>query len=124
MPIVNVHMATGHSAAQKTAFLKQASQAIVDSIGAPLPSVRITLHEVPRENVIVGGEIGRETVVLRAYLIHGRTDAQKAAFFAALNKVTKETLDVGDDAVRVIVHDVPNTDMGVQGGISAKAAGR
>ncbi|MDD7990603.1 tautomerase family protein, partial [Achromobacter xylosoxidans] len=59
MPILNVQIMQGHSAAQKTALLKAASQAVVESIAAPLSSVRIVLQEIPAEHVIVAGEIGK-----------------------------------------------------------------
>ena len=59
MPILNVQIMQGHSAAQKTALLKAASQAVVESIAAPLSSVRIVLQEIPAEHVIVRARSAR-----------------------------------------------------------------
>ncbi|HBL64604.1 MAG TPA: 4-oxalocrotonate tautomerase, partial [Achromobacter sp.] len=85
MPILNVQILQGHSAAQKAALLRAASDAVVQSIAAPLPSVRIVLQEVPAENVIVAGEIGKRMVRVDVALIEGRDEAKKAALIAALN---------------------------------------
>jgi|EndMetStandDraft_3_1072993.scaffolds.fasta_scaffold333706_2 4-oxalocrotonate tautomerase family enzyme len=124
MPIVAMQIMTGYSAAQKTALLKTSSQAIVDSIAAPLASVRITLQEIEPAHVIVAGEIGHPMARADVKLITGRTEALKDALFAALNGAICESLGIAGDDVRIIVTDVPKTDMGVANGISAKAAGR
>jgi 4-oxalocrotonate tautomerase family enzyme len=113
MPILNVQIMEGHTAAQKAALLQAASNAVVESIAAPLPSVRIVLQEVPAEHVIVGGEIGKAMARVDVALISGRDEAKKAALIAALNQ-----------AVCVLLRDVPNTDMGAANGITAKANGR
>lgn len=47
MPIVNLQIMEGHDAQRKAALLRASSQAIVDSIGAPVQSVRIMLQELP-----------------------------------------------------------------------------
>lgn len=124
MPILNVQIVQGHSAAQKAALLTAASNAVVTSIAAPLPSVRIVLEEVPAENVIVAGEIGKRMARVDVDLIEGRDEAKKAALMAALNEAVCASIDISGEDVRVLIHDVPKTDMGVANGISAKAAGR
>lgn len=124
MPILNVQILQGHSAAQKAALLTAASNAVVESIAAPLPSVRIVLQEVPAENVIVAGEIGKRMVRVDVALIEGRDEAKKAALIAALNLAVCTSIDISGDDVRVLIRDVPKVDMGVANGISAKAAGR
>ncbi|MNL65665.1 4-oxalocrotonate tautomerase [compost metagenome] len=97
---------------------------MVESIAAPLPSVRIVLQEVPAENVIVAGEIGKRMVRVDVALIEGRDEAKKAALIAALNQAVCTSIDISGDDVRVLIRDVPKVDMGVANGISAKAAGR
>ncbi|KAG0921898.1 hypothetical protein G6F31_020126 [Rhizopus arrhizus] len=124
MPILNVQILQGHSAAQKAALLKAVSNAVVESIAAPLPSVRIVLQEVPAENVIVAGEIGKRMVRVDAALIEGRDEAKKAALIAAVNQAVCTSIDISGEDVRVLIRDVPKGDMGVANGISAKAAGR
>ena len=124
MPILNIQIMQGHSAAQKTSLLKNCSQAVVDSIAAPLPSVRIVLDEVAPGHVIVAGEIGKAMALLRVRLIVGRTDEKKAALIAALNQAVHESIGISGQDIRVIITDVPKGDMGVAGGVTALAAGR
>ncbi|WP_447921162.1 tautomerase family protein [Achromobacter aegrifaciens] len=124
MPILNVQIMQGHTAAQKAALLKAASDAVVESIAAPLPSVRIVLQEVPGEHVIVGGEIGKAMVRVDVALISGRDEAKKAALIAALNQAVCSSIGISGQDVRVLLRDVPNTDMGAANGLTAKANGR
>jgi 4-oxalocrotonate tautomerase family enzyme len=124
MPILHVHVLSGWPSAKKTALLKNATQAVVESLGAPLRSVRIMLHEIDPEHIIVGGETGKQSVVFHVHLIVGRTEAQKNALYVALNSAACESLGVAGDDVRVLLDDIPNTDMGMANGVSAKAAGR
>lgn len=124
MPIITTHLPAGYSSAQKTELLQQSTQAVVDALGAPLHSVRITLQEHAPENTIVAGEIGARHVLYIAYLIEGRTNELKSALIAALDNAATACLGLTSDDVRVIVRDVPKSDMGVAGGISALAAGR
>lgn len=124
MPTLNVQIVQGRSAQQKATLLKNLSQAVVDSIGAPLPSVRAILTEVPADHVIVAGEFGKDVAQVLALLIVGRTEAQKAALIAALSRAVHESIDISEQDVRVIVRDIPNTDMGMAGGVTAKSVGR
>ena len=124
MPILNVQIMQGHSAAQKTALLKAASQAVVESIAAPLSSVRIVLQEIPAEHVIVAGKIAKAMARFDAALIEGRDEARKAALIAALNQAVCASIGITGEDVRGLIRDVPKTDMGVANGLSAKAAGR
>jgi 4-oxalocrotonate tautomerase len=124
MPTIHAHITSGPSAQQKSALLQAASQAVVESLGAPLRSVRLMLHDVAREDIAVGGEVGRDSVVFHVHMIVGRTEDQKQALFTALTKAAGSTLGVDGENVRVIVQDVPNTDMGMANGVSAKNTGR
>ena len=124
MPMLNVQILQGHSAAKKTELLKKLTQSVVDSIGAPLASVRVVLQEIPAEHVIVAGEIGKEMVMITVGLIRGRTEDQKAAVIAAIFEATEQAIGVSKHNIRVILFDRPATDFGVAGGITAKAAGR
>ncbi|MDO9023527.1 tautomerase family protein [Zwartia sp.] len=124
MPMLNVQILQGHSAAKKTDLLKMLTQSVVDSIGAPLASVRVVLQEIPPEHVIVAGEIGKEMVMITVGLIRGRTEDQKAAVIAAMAQATEQAIGVSKQNIRVILFDRPATDFGVAGGITAKAAGR
>jgi len=124
MPMLNVQILQGHSAEKKTDLLKKLTQAVVDSIGAPLASIRAVLQEIPAEHVIVAGEIGKEMVMITVGLIRGRTEDQKAAVIAAIFEATEQAIGVSKQNIRVILFDRPATDFGVAGGVTAKAAGR
>lgn len=124
MPILNMQIMQGYSTAQKAQLLQNCSQAIVDSIAAPLPSIRIVLDEVAPEHVIVAGELGKPMALVLARLIEGRSTEKKAALIAALSRAVHHSLDLSEQDIRVIIRDVPKTDIGVAGGITALAAGR
>ena len=124
MPILNVQISQGSSASQKTALLQKMTQAVVDSVGAPLASIRIVLQEVPPEHVMVAGEVGKEMALVTANLIEGRTDALKAALIAALANAIEQATGISTQNVRVVLYDIPKTDLGVAGGRTALAAGR
>lgn len=124
MPMLNVQILQGHSPAKKTDLLKKLTQSVVDSIGAPLASVRVVLQEIPADHVIVAGEIGKEMVMITVGLIRGRTEDQKAAVIAAMFEATEQAIGVSKQNIRVILFDRPATDFGVAGGVTAKAAGR
>ena len=124
MPIINIQIMQGHSAEQKIALLKNMTQAVIDSIAAPLPSIRVVILETPRENVIVGGELGKDMALATVGLISGRTEELKAALVAALANAVEKSIGLSIQNVRTIILDTPTTDMGVAGGRTAKAAGR
>lgn len=124
MPILNIQIVQGRSAQQKKALLTSVSQAVVDSIAAPVASVRIMLSEIPAENVIVAGELAKEAALVGVMLISGRTEEKKAALLAAVSRAVHQSIDISEQDVRIVITDVPNTDMGMAGGVSAKSAGR
>lgn len=124
MPILNILLNQNPAPAQKKELLEAASQAVVDSISAPLANVRAAVQAVAPEDTIVAGQIGTPMAQIDVYLLPGRTEDQKAALIAALSKAVAQTVQISDQDSRVIIHDMPVTDMGVAGGVSAKAAGR
>jgi len=124
MPILNVQIMQGHSVSQKADLLRNMTQAIVDSVKAPLHTVRIVLEEVPTHHVIVAGEMGKPMVLVTANLIEGRTEELKAALIHALAHAVEQSIGLSIQDVRVILYDIPKTDIGVAGGKTAKAAGR
>ena len=124
MPILNVQISQGLTAAQKTSLLQKMTQAIVDSVSAPLASIRIVLQEIPPEHVIVAGELGKEMALVTANLIQGRSDELKAAFIAGVANAVEQSTGISTQNVRVVLYDIPKTDLGVAGGKTALAAGR
>ena len=57
MPLVNVHMADGRSAAQKKALMAAITDAMHEHIGAPRESVRVWINEFPNTDFMAGGEV-------------------------------------------------------------------
>jgi len=57
MPLIEVHLLEGRTNDQKKALMKAITQAVHESIGAPLPSIRIWLQELPPTEYMVAGEL-------------------------------------------------------------------
>lgn len=55
MPIVEITLLEGRSETQKRTLVKEVTDAIVSSIGAPKEAVRIILREIPPGHFAVGG---------------------------------------------------------------------
>lgn len=60
MPLVQVHLIEGRTAEQKKRLLDAVTRAVQESIGAPLPSIRVWLHEFGAEDYMIGGELASE----------------------------------------------------------------
>ena len=56
MPICEITMIEGRSREQKRALMREVTDAIVRSVGAPAASVRIILREIPADHFAVAGE--------------------------------------------------------------------
>ena len=56
MPIVRIEIAEGRSGEEKTRLMKAVTDAIHESIGAPLSTIHIMLKESPGEHIMIGGE--------------------------------------------------------------------
>lgn len=55
MPIVEITLLEGRTFAQKEKLVTKVTEAIVESLDAPLDSVRIILREVPAYHFAAGG---------------------------------------------------------------------
>ncbi|NYT35560.1 tautomerase [Allopusillimonas soli] len=124
MPYVTITASQDIPADQKKQLLQRASDAVVDSIGAPLASVRVMLHELPDGHYLNAGQFGTKALMFVVDFIEGRTEAQKAALIAALSKAGSDITGISEQEVRVRLIDFPKTNMGMAGGVSALAAGR
>lgn len=124
MPILTIKIPAGHSSDQKTALLNGLTDAVLKSLNAPLHTIRISIDEVPPENTIVAGVLGQPNALVHVGLIAGRSEQLKAAMIAAVAHAVEKAIGLSTEHTRVLIHDYPTTDMGVAGGISAKAAGR
>lgn len=124
MPTIEAFINEGHGDGRKQDLIERLTAAVVAAVDAPADSVRVILTEAPRANIGVGGSPAQAgQAVLQAFLIAGRTDAQKVALIAALTGAAVASLGVRAPDVRVFIKDVPNTDFGL-GGRTAAALGR
>jgi 4-oxalocrotonate tautomerase len=60
MPLIEVHLLEGRSEEQKKALLGAITQAVHESIGAPLPTIRVWIQEFSQKEYMVAGELAAE----------------------------------------------------------------
>lgn len=60
MPLIQVNMIEGRTTDQKAAMLKAITVAVHESIGAPVASIRVWIHEFPATDFIAGGQLASE----------------------------------------------------------------
>lgn len=57
MPLVSVSMAKGRTVEQKRALLEGITKVVNETLGAPVPSIRVWVNEFEPTDFIAGGEI-------------------------------------------------------------------
>jgi len=57
MPLVEIHMLEGRTDEQKMALLDGVTEAIRDSLGVPLTSIRVWIQEFSSKDFMVAGEL-------------------------------------------------------------------
>jgi len=57
MPLIEVHLLEGRTDEQKENLLSAITRAVHESIGAPLPSIRVWIQEFPPREYMVAGEL-------------------------------------------------------------------
>lgn len=124
MPYVIISASQGLSADKKKQLLQSASDAVVESIGAPLANVRIMLHELGDGHYLNAGQFDTQALMYQVDFIEGRTDEQKSALIAALSRSGNAVTGMSESEIRVRVVDYPKGNMGMAGGVSARQAGR
>jgi 4-oxalocrotonate tautomerase len=55
MPLIQVHLAAGRTDEQKRALLTAITEAVHNSIGAPIPSIRVWISEMQPTEFMAGG---------------------------------------------------------------------
>ena len=60
MPLIQVNMLEGRTPEQKEALLRSITDAVHESIGAPVESIRVWIHEFPRTDFISAGVMATE----------------------------------------------------------------
>ena len=123
MPILSVLVNQNPGPEQRTRLFESATQAVVDSLGSPVANVRVSLETIAPEDGMIAGVQGEPMALVKAYLLPGRTEEQREALIGALSAAVESSLGVTGNGTRIIIHDIPLTDLGM-GGISAKKAGR
>jgi 4-oxalocrotonate tautomerase len=57
MPLIEIHLLEGRTDEQKEKLLAAITQAVHDSIGAPLPSIRVWIQEFSPKEYMIAGEL-------------------------------------------------------------------
>jgi 4-oxalocrotonate tautomerase len=57
MPLIEIHMLEGRSDQQKRALLDAVTEAVRESIGAPLSTIRVWVQEFSPREYMVAGEL-------------------------------------------------------------------
>jgi 4-oxalocrotonate tautomerase len=60
MPLIEIHLLEGRSDEQKKALLTAVTQAVQDSIGAPLESIRVWIQEMPPKDFMAAGVLAAD----------------------------------------------------------------
>jgi 4-oxalocrotonate tautomerase len=55
MPIANINIIEGRSDEQKEALVAEVTSAINRAIGAPEETIRVLIHDIPKQNWGIGG---------------------------------------------------------------------
>ncbi len=56
MPIVHVHILEGRSDEKKGRMAQRVTQAVSETLGAPVESIRVLVHEASSDDWYVGGK--------------------------------------------------------------------
>jgi 4-oxalocrotonate tautomerase len=57
MPLIEIHLLEGRTDEQKRALLTAVTKAVQESIGAPLPSIRVWVQEMSPKAYMAAGEL-------------------------------------------------------------------
>ncbi|MDE3205320.1 MAG: 4-oxalocrotonate tautomerase family protein [Acidobacteriota bacterium] len=57
MPLIQINMLEGRTDEQKAALLRAVTDAVHESIGAPMPSIRVWIHEFAKTDYMAAGEM-------------------------------------------------------------------
>jgi len=120
VPYVTISTTPGLSAEKKAELMQRCSDAVVESIGASLKSVRVLLSELAEDAYLHGGQPGTSGIMIVVDLIEGRSQAQKDALIAMLSRAAAEVSGLSEEHhVRVRLVDVPRGNMGLANGLTA-----
>ena len=66
MPIVQISLVKGRDEATLKRFVKDVARTVHESLGAPMPTIRVILHEVPAAHWAIGDETRDELDAAKA----------------------------------------------------------
>jgi 4-oxalocrotonate tautomerase len=132
MPNLNLYLLAGYPAEVKRILQRRVTEVVAETLVAPPTNVRLFLIELDPALISVAGisldspgvdarRLAGPTV--QAFLISGRSDAQKEALIQRLSAVLCEVLDIPVDPIRIMIVDVPSGQFGFNGQ-TARAQGR
>jgi 4-oxalocrotonate tautomerase len=61
MPLIEIHLLEGRTEDQKEALLAAVTQAVHVSLGAPLSTIRVWIHELAPRHYMVAGHLKSKT---------------------------------------------------------------
>jgi len=121
MPNVLVETRGGWLGAKRTAFLAAIQAATVEALRIPPHSLVLRLVEHPMECFVIPHET-HETAEQYTHIViamfAGRSLSAKRALYQAIVRHL-EPFGVPPDDVRIILHEVPRENVGMQGGKAA-----
>ena len=60
MPLIEIHLLKGRTAQQKKKLLASVTEAVAESIDAPLQSIRVWINELSEEDYMVAGHMASD----------------------------------------------------------------
>lgn len=60
MPVAQINILEGRSDEQKETLIREVSEAIARSLGAPLETVRVIINEMPKQHFGIGGQSAKK----------------------------------------------------------------
>lgn len=60
MPFAQIYMLEGRTEEQKRAVIEKVTAALVEAVGAPKETVRVWIHDMPKENWGIAGKSAKD----------------------------------------------------------------
>jgi 4-oxalocrotonate tautomerase len=60
MPFAQIYLMEGRTEEQKRAVIENVTMALVEAVGAPKETVRVLVHDVPKEGWGIGGQSAKD----------------------------------------------------------------
>jgi 4-oxalocrotonate tautomerase len=60
MPLIEIHLLEGRSPEQKKKLLASVTEAVHESLGSPLASIRVWINELTRDDYMASGQLASD----------------------------------------------------------------